>query len=192
MKLFVCADIFGVTPELTAAVAALPVPGVITGPASAIGMKFSDDQQAYAAFVAAGGLPAYTAAVRQMLLTQQPTHLLGFSAGAAVLWQLIAQAEKARTVQQALLCYGGQIRQFDALQPLCPVHCLWSDESHFDVIALQQQLAASPGNHTLSQQHWPYPHGFINPHSKNYQAAAASQFWQQVHGWLNSTKPPAL
>lgn len=188
MKLLVCADIFGVTSELNDAVTALAISSAITGPSSANGVRFNDDNQAYAAFIAAGGLSAYTAEVAALIQAQQPTHLLGFSAGAAVLWQLCAQADIISTEQQALLCYGGQIRQFDELQPLCKVHCLWSDESHFDVAALQHKLAALLTHRAFSQQHWPYPHGFVNPHSKNYQTVAASKFWQQLPAWLAGAK----
>lgn len=184
MKLLVCADIFGVTPQLEAALAALALPCVITGPLSACGQpRFSDDLQAYHAFLDAGGLAVYTAAVRELLVAQQPTHLLGFSAGAAALWQICAELDLVSCVQQAVLCYGGQIRQFTQLQPACPVRCLWSDETHFDVAALQQTLEAV-SHHGFSQQHWPYPHGFINPHSGNYRAGAASLFWQQLPDWL--------
>jgi len=187
LRLLVCADIFGVTSELSAAVTALAVPCVLTGPSSATGVRFDDDNDAYAAFVDTGGLSAYMAQVAALIKAQQPTHLLGFSAGAAVLWQLCAQAEIINATQQALLCYGGQIRQFDELQPRCKVDCLWSDESHFDVTALQQQLATRVTHGAFSQQHWPFPHGFVNPMSNNYQAAAASRFWQQVQAWLTGS-----
>lgn len=184
IKLFVCADIFGVTPELTAAVQHFNMPYQLIGPASAGGGRnFADDASAYAAFVSDGGLPAYTERVRSAATRWQPSHLLGFSAGAAALWQLSAEAAPGvlqRPVTQAVLCYGGQIRQFTNLTPACPVHCLWSDESHFDVTALQQTLAGRCDKALFSQQHWPYPHGFVNPHSQHYQAPAARQFWQQL------------
>lgn len=189
--LLVATDIFGATPALQQTLAQLPE--IVSGqlqislcqPDSCDNSTavFADDQLAYQAFLQSGGLERYQQQVLQTLTEQQPDLVLGFSAGAAALWCSLSRAVAWGSAGQALLCYGGQIRQYSELTPHWPVTCLWSDESHFDVIALQQQLRRS-GN--LRQQHWPQRHGFINPHSTGYDARAAAVFWQRCQHWIQS------
>lgn len=189
--LLVASDIFGATPTLREALATLPA--VLHGklqltlcqPDSCVNTStvFTDDQLAYQAFLQQGGLERYQQQVLQALTAQQPDLVLGFSAGAAALWWALSRADCAGSSGQALLCYGGQIRQYREFTPHWPVTCLWSNESHFDVMALQQQLSKS-GN--VRQQHWSQHHGFINPHSTGYDASAAAVFWQRCQHWIHS------
>lgn len=189
--LLVACDIFGETPALRERLVTLPA--VLYGqlqltlcqPDSCgnTSTVFADDQLAYQAFLQQGGLERYQQQVLQKLTELQPDIVLGFSAGAAALWCSLSNSVVTGTTGQALLCYGGQIRQYSELTPHWPVTCLWSDESHFDVMALQQQLRRS-GN--LRQQHWPQRHGFINPHSTGYDARAAAVFWQRCQHWIQS------
>lgn len=189
--LLVATDIFGATPALRETLATLPE--VLSGqlqltlcqPQSCgtTSTVFADDHLAYQAFLQQGGLAQYHQQVHQTLAALQPELVLGFSAGAAALWCSLSSADCAASSGYALLCYGGQIRQHPELTPHWPVTCLWTDESHFDVVALQQQLSQS-GN--VRQQHWPQPHGFINPHSKGYDASAAAMFWQRCRQWIQS------
>jgi len=186
-RLLVATDIFGATAALQQALAALQAGNQqlqieICQPDSCQSVPvFADDQLAYQAFVQQGGLERYQVQVQARLHAQPADLLLGFSAGAAALWSLLSMATPG--AGKALLCYGGQIRQCSALVPRWPVTCLWSDEQHFDVRALQQKLQQYPG---LQQQHWPQPHGFINPHSKGYQPEAAAEFWQRCQQWLTA------
>lgn len=189
--LLVATDIFGTTPALRETLAILP--DVLNGqleltlcqPDSCVNTStvFADDQLAYQAFLQHGGLALYQQQVQSALQQQQPDLVLGFSAGAAALWCSLSSAAAAGSAGQALLCYGGQIRQYSELTPHWPVTCLWSNESHFDVVALQQQLSQSG---TVRQQHWPQRHGFINPHSTGYDAGAAAVFWQRCRQWIQS------
>ncbi|WP_348731949.1 hypothetical protein [Rheinheimera texasensis] len=189
--LLVATDIFGATPALRETLATLPE--ILSGqlqltlcqPDSCVNTStvFTDDHLAYQAFLQQGGLERYQQQVLQTLTALQPDLVLGFSAGAAALWCSLSSADCADSTGQALFCYGGQIRQHRELTPHWPVTCLWSDESHFDVMALQQQLGHS-GN--VRQQHWPQRHGFINPHSTGYDATAAAVFWQRCQHWIQS------
>jgi dienelactone hydrolase len=189
--LLVASDIFGATPALRETLATLP--DILRGqlqltlcqPDSCMKTTtvFTDDQLAYQAFLQQGGLERYQQQVLQTLTAVQPDLVLGFSAGAAALWWALSRADCAGSSGQALLCYGGQIRQYYDLTPHWPVTCLWSDENHFDVVALQQQLGQS-GN--VRQQHWSQRHGFINPHSTGYDASAADLFWQRCQQWIQN------
>ena len=183
MKLLVATDIWGLSAALRQALQQLPDIALkleFAEPASAAGATFGDEQQAYQAFVATGGVPAYQALLTEKIRRHKPDILLGFSAGAAALWACSPQcADKSM-----LLVYGGQIRHDSALKPACRVHCLWTDESHFDVRALQSTLASTQNPNSFSQQHWPYGHGFVNPLSGHYDQAGAALFWQFCRSWL--------
>jgi len=201
MRLLVCSDIFGVTKALREQISQITDDYLLLAPASAElaadsdGCLFADDQVAYQAFLAAGGLALYQQKVAAALQVYQPSHLLGFSAGAAALWQSAADAHLVANVQQGLLCYGGQIRHLTELSPKCALTLLWADESHFCVEALSLQIAhlhtqlapqLSAKATPVTQLHWAYGHGFINPCSKNYAAAAARLFWQQCSAMLST------
>lgn len=190
-RLLVATDIFGATPALQQALTQLPA--ILSGQLQLTLCQpdscrktpavFTDDQPAYQAFLQHGGLERYQQQVHQTLSALQPDLVLGFSAGAAALWCSLSSADCAGTIGQALLCYGGQIRQHPELTPHWPVTCLWTDESHFDVVALQQQLSQS-GN--VRQQYWPQRHGFINPHSSGFDHSAAAEFWVACQRWMQS------
>ncbi|WP_430455647.1 hypothetical protein [Rheinheimera sp.] len=186
-RLLVATDIFGATTALQQALAALQADNrkleiEICQPDSCQSVPvFADDQLAYQAFVQQGGLERYQLQVKARLQEHSADLLLGFSAGAAALWCVLNTVTAG--AGKALLCYGGQIRQYAELAPQWPVTCLWSDEPHFDVRALQLRLQQHP---QLQQQHWTWPHGFINPHSKGYQPDASAEFWQRCQQWLTA------
>jgi hypothetical protein len=189
--LLVATDIFGATAALRSALAQLQSASAeiqlqisLCQPDSCDTDQFvfTDDQLAYQAFLRHGGLDRYQSQVATMLEQHQPDLVLGFSAGAAALWSALSTAKPPVTAATALLCYGGQIRQYHHVAPGGPVTCLWSDEKHFDVVALQQQLSQY---HNLQQRHWPLPHGFINPHSAGFDALAAAEFWRRCQAWLH-------
>jgi len=186
-RLLVATDIFGATAALQQALAALQAENhqleiEICQPDSCRSVPvFTDDQLAYQAFMQQGGLERYQLQVKARLQAHPADLLLGFSAGAAALWCVLNTISAG--AGKALLCYGGQIRQHSELAPQWPVTCLWSDESHFDVQALQLLLQQYS---QIQQLHWPQPHGFINPHSKGYQPQAAAEFWQRCQQWLTA------
>ena len=188
-RLLVATDIFGATPALQQELAVLKANHHslqidICQPDSCQSVPvFANDQLAYQAFVEQGGLERYQSQVQSRLQAQQADVLLGFSAGASALWCALSTARAG--AGKALLCYGGQIRNYSALIPQWPVTCVWADELHFDVRELQQTLRHQPG---LQQEHWQLPHGFINPHSTGYQAQAAAAFWRRCQDWLNSER----
>lgn len=191
-NLLVATDIFGATPalktalnQLQSAVKAFSLDLMVVQPDSCANepLVFADDQLAYQAFLQHGGLLRYQEVVKHAFCTQRPDFVLGFSAGAAALWAQLSLETQTAHSGKALLCYGGQIRQLTHLTPNWPVTCLWSDETHFDVHALQQQLSIHP---MVQQLHWPLRHGFINPHSTGFAEESAAEFWQLCLRWLQS------
>lgn len=134
------------------------------------------DQLAYQQFLEQGGLSAYVEKLQSVLDMQQGSYLaVGFSAGAAALWQLAAKPQSG--LQQLFCFYGGQIRSCAEVQPCVATTVIWAQETHFDVEALHQSMQQ---RERIKSHLAPYSHGFINPASDGFDSAAAS-FYQQ---WL--------
>lgn len=186
MKLIVATDIFGQTPELMAWLT--PIAQASGGGLEVISPYLQQfnvdmfassggtDELAYQKFLDAGGSKAYTEKLQIHLdVQQEPFIAIGFSAGAAALWQLAAKPQPR--LQQLIAFYGGQIRHDSDLQPLVSTTLIWSQETHFDVAQLHQRLAERP---RVSSVLTPYQHGFINPYSTGFNRNAANDYQQ----WL--------
>jgi dienelactone hydrolase len=194
MKLLVATDIFGETPALVAWLTPImqaadftlelvsPYAKPFAAKAVASTAEFAPqparatDELAYQQFVQHGGMNAYVEKLQRSFRNQQQEFIaLGFSAGAAALWQLAAQPQP--WFKQAYCFYGGQIRHCSELQPLISTTLIWAQETHFAVEQLHQQLQ----QRALVQSYLTsYPHGFINPHSAGFNPEAASYYQQ----WL--------
>lgn len=183
MKVFVATDIFGETPELltwlepivqaSGGVLELVSPYLAPFAKDIIASKTGvADEQAYQQFLAHGGLSAYVEKLQQRLkIQQEPYVAIGFSAGAAALWQLAVSPQAG--LRHLFAFYGGQIRHYAELVPLVRTTLIWAEETHFDVRQLEQQLAQQP---QVTSQLTPYQHGFINPYSVGYNNKAASDY----------------
>ncbi|GAB4195209.1 MAG: dienelactone hydrolase family protein [Wenzhouxiangellaceae bacterium] len=163
-EIVVFSDIFGYTPELSEQLdewCGADCWQLIT-PYRAQPV-FDDDDSAYQHFIANGGIEAYT--TRAQREAPAAARLwLGFSAGAAVMWRLLARPNPP--CDQALGFYGGQIRDATGLHPGRPVLLIWPRyERHFDVNGVIQALADRP---RLCQKRSRCGHGFMNPHSAHY------------------------
>ena len=138
---------------------------------------FDSDDSAYQFFTAIGGIEAYATRAQREL--PPSSHLwLGFSAGAAIMWQLLARPNPP--CRQALGFYGGQIRSATELRPGRPVLLIWPRrEHHFDVNGVIQALADHP---RLCQKRSRCGHGFMNPHSAHYSHHAERHYGR----WLKN------
>lgn len=190
LPLLVCSDIFGITPALQALFRPWRGPLLWLSPYQQ-SHQFQHDEQAYRYFLQQGGLDSYRHKLQQLLQnhaqsSSAPLLAVGFSAGAAALWCEAAAIEPG-LIKQAFCFYGGQIRNYPELQPKCPTSLIWARESHFDVKALAQTVAATAN---VSSRFCQYGHGFINPASAQYhkQGAAFYQRWllQQLTSACNS------
>lgn len=147
--------------------------------------KFNDDQQAYAFFTMQGGLDRYTQVTKQWLATQhEPVVLIGFSAGAAVAYQLACEDLPLKAI---LGVYGGQIHRlhkvFSPNRLKCATTLIFSDEDHFDVPTLVETLGRHP---LVDAFHWPYPHGFANHRSNGFNETALIQLSEFIIEWMQS------
>ena len=186
MKLVVASDIFGITAELVdwlgpiVEACQLELELVSPYPEHLVSTKIAPfennvqqtDEHAYQSFLTHGGLELYTQKVLRCVESQQQAFFaLGFSAGAAAIWQV--SATSSSFIKQAVCFYGGQIRFSCDLPTQAPTTLIWAEESHFDVEALHQKLRQYP---TVNSMLTNYPHGFINQHSAGFQQEAANHY----------------
>jgi hypothetical protein len=195
MNILVATDIFGTTPAVAnwfkpllqatnftlevvspypSPLADMSVDRVSSAANAVLAKAGSADQLAYQQFLQQGGLSAYVEKLQSVLHKQQSSYLaVGFSAGAAALWQLAAEPQPG--LERIFCFYGGQIRSCVELQPCVATTFIWAQETHFDVGALHHRMQQ---RERIKSYLTPYPHGFINPASDGFDSAAAS-FYQQ-------------
>lgn len=141
---------------------------------------FRNDKDAYEFFSDNGGLQQYVETVRQWLAHQsEPVALVGFSAGAAVAFQLASEPCHPAVI---FAVYGGQIHRMTHLELRCAAHLVFSNEPHFDVPSVVDTLNQQP---LLNAVHWPYEHGFANPRSDGFNEKARQLLTIELHHWLD-------
>lgn len=169
MRILLAADIFGVTGQLLEIAAAFGGAGDrcrVAGPYPAFDC-FSDEALAYAAFIRHGGVDAYAAKVLGHLFDSggEPLFCIGFSAGAAALWQALADPAAA-AVRLAVCLYGSQIRNAVDVDPRCPCLLVFPEEEpHFSVAELIGCLQRRPRVRCATV---PWRHGYMNGLSRNF------------------------
>lgn len=179
-NIVIVTDIFGSTEELSALCGNLKEQGVGVTCISPYTRPevFSSEEQAYAAFTACGGMDSYIEKVRRLLLVSgQTSNVIGFSAGASVLWALSQQIEFDR----ALLFYPGQIRHYLDVSPINkPVIVFPKRERHFD---LQQIITKLRGASSAQILQIEAEHGFVNASSQGYDKLLSSAVFQFLAHW---------
>lgn len=198
-KLLVATDIFGETPELHAWLDPIATslemmlefvspysnsqtPLLTKQDVSSTQVQATPDTDAYQLFLQQGGMAGYLEKLQSIIKSQQGAYIaVGFSAGAAALWQLLAAPQAG--LQQMIGFYGGQIRHSSSLQPLVATSLIWAQETHFDVEQLHYHLQ----RRRLVQSYLTsFQHGFINPYSAGYNHEAASDFQQWLTEHINT------
>ncbi|MEG1832788.1 MAG: hypothetical protein RR101_05470 [Burkholderiaceae bacterium] len=190
MTTLIAADIFGATPELQGFAIALDGDVLVTAASDHPLPPGQSEAQAYAAFIAAGGVAAYVARLRKRL--EDPglaiDRVIGFSAGATALWTLLATPAAAHW-RSATLFYGSRIRDAADLEPRCPVKLIFAEqESAFDPAALVAALKArgldaaiEPGSR----------HGFMNERSSGFDPALYRRHLAALRLDAGSTSRPS-
>lgn len=172
-RLIVAADIFGRNGPFVSLARELGADDVVD-PYGGAARAFADEAAAHAAFLAAGGLPAYAACLAETLrLAGEGARLLGFSAGGAAVW--LAACDPALPLPRLAVCvYAGQIRHHADLAPRCPCRLIFPrQEEHFDVAALAGRLRTAP---RTTVETAPFRHGFMNPLSLNFDAQGCARW----------------
>lgn len=172
----VVTDVFGATPEVQRLARAIAGErAVVVDPYGGRDPGFTDDAAAYRHFQAEDGPRRLEALVRGLVTPD--TRLIGFSAGAAAAWRVLAEAPAGG----AVLFYGSRIRDALDLVPQCPVEVvLPTHEDHVDVGALGAALEAVA---RVTVTRTPWRHGFLNPRSTGWDAGAAADWTRRLAAW---------
>ncbi|MFA9274455.1 MAG: hypothetical protein ACEQSE_06210 [Candidatus Aquirickettsiella gammari] len=157
-------DVFGNTPAIASLQRFLGINSIVTSP-FADDYAVNNEQQAYQAFLAAGGVQAYSLKLRELVRQQaQLRHVIGFSAGASAWW--LSCAEHAHAIQSASLFYASRIRDHLDIHSACDTHFIFAEQENayqpqLLVQALRQrghQAEVAPGT----------KHGFMNPYAAGF------------------------
>lgn len=186
MDVWMIADIFGVSEALASlGRAAFPDARVrVLDPFGGERQTFSDENAAYRSFVEACGHDRYAWLVRQWVETfSEPAVLVGFSAGASAAWRAL-DGYRGGTVRHFLGFYPTQIRHHLGISAHVPTTLVFpAMERHFDVAALQAELAARELVTCIATS---YAHGFMNPLSPGFSPEGHGRFQDEMGrlvGW---------
>jgi dienelactone hydrolase len=144
--------------------------------------NFKSETESYQAFTQAGGMEAYVIKVEAMLSTmpKKDTLFIGFSAGAAALWKVLADKESQFSKCHFVGFYPGQIRHYLDLEPKIETSLIFpKNEQHFELMPVISALIGKAN--TLIWQN-DLQHGYVNPSSDNFDLQAS----QEVVGWCEN------
>lgn len=169
----IVSDIFGRTEALDDLAGAFSAPTEVFTPYGSKYMAFKDEPEAYAYFSRHVTLEGYAESLLSKIESiDSPINLIGFSVGASAIWRL-SDHPKCRHVTRAYGFYGSQIRNMAHIFPEFPISLIFPEsERHFSVAELMTQLS---GRENVSLRQVPYLHGFMNPHSANFNEAGYQQ-----------------
>lgn len=165
MNLVLVSDIFGNTAALKAFAEKLNAQSIVD-PYGGVDMAFNSEQQAYEYFSQHIGLDEYVAILQKAIKPLAGnTILIGFSVGASAIWSMSAHPA-IKTIAKGICFYSSQIRHHTDIQPQFEIELIFPHyEPHFDVKSLQVELATKAN---VNVKHVDYLHGFMNPHSSNF------------------------
>ena len=135
---------------------------------------FTNDKEAYQAFIEQCGHQYYSEKVQQALKQiTTDTIVIGFSAGASAVWQNTRE-ENHEHLKHVIGFYPSQIRNQLDVKPCCDVTLIFPiKEPHFNLNEIIQVLSK---NEKVNCFKTIYNHGFMNPSSNNYSKSAAHYF----------------
>jgi len=181
MQIVLATDIFGLTSHVEILAAHLRQKGrlcEIFSPFAEL-QSFIDEGTAYQFFLQAGGIEAYSEKIAAGLqAVESPQVCVGFSAGAAAFWRVLARPGDGN-IGRAILFYGSQIRDTAELQPQCETQLVFpAEEPHFSVPDLIKRLQGRPG---ITCTQVPWQHGYMNRLSRNFEPEG----YRRTLAWLD-------
>lgn len=176
-QVIITTDIFGRTDHLDVFAVLLArngTPSTVVDPYEGVRRCFTEEAQAYEAFLEAGGHDRYASRLRSTMDTLAgPLVLVGFSAGATAAW-ICALDRQAGKVMHLVGFYPGRIRYHLNQIPPCPTTLIFPcREDHFNVDSVIRIVSQHEQVTCIKTKLF---HGFMNPLSRNHNAAAASEY----------------
>lgn len=157
-------DVFGNTPAIASLQRYLGLSCIIASPFDA-GYATNNEQQAYQAFLASGGVQAFAKKLKTIAQDQQQlTHVIGFSAGASAWW--LACEELSLQLDSATLFYGSRIRDHLDIQSHCDTHFIFAEHENAyqpNIVVKELRQRGHQAEVAIGCKH-----GFMNPYSAGF------------------------
>ncbi len=177
--LLIVTDVFGNTPAIASFARQFPLPSLIAAPVHEQPAQYPNEQVAYHAFIAEGGVATYASHVADLIQQHQDSlrFAIGFSAGASALWLNSGNTAMSR-LERTVLFYGSRIRDHREIQPLCPVHMIFAEqEVAFEPAELVSDLRRRNHNAELVRGS---KHGFMNPYSNGFCLKTQERYMKEL------------
>ena len=160
-------DIFGHTKHLNKLIQELGQDFKIISPYQSP-KYFESEDVAYSSFLESGGVATYTNKIKSELSSFSNINtIVGFSAGASVLWNLLEDANAS--MNKAICFYGGQIVSNLKINPrFNNFHVICKSESQYHYQDIISELSTKA---STSFEVTDYQHGFMNPQSPGYDSS---------------------
>ncbi|MGF1689367.1 hypothetical protein L4C36_22350 [Photobacterium japonica] len=144
--------------------------------------SFKNEKAAYSAFVEKCGHDNYFDLVKSVVSDTNPDLLIGFSAGASVLWRLAA--EKSLCCRPTILgFYPSRIREHLDVIPRHRIEIIFPiKEESFDVVSVRERVEK---HENVNTEITPYDHGFMNASSLAYDEGGESFGLARINRYLD-------
>jgi len=148
---------------------------------------YSEEALAYRHFMTEVGFAAAQEEVEALARSVQGRYrycfIVGYSIGATIAWLCSGKADLFSGVVGV---YGSRIRAYTAVEPQCPVLLYFPRaEESFDVAEL---ILALSGKRNVNLNKADALHGFADPWSAKYNAAANEALWQKTLGFIDEQR----
>ena len=189
MTIFIVTDIFGRTDCLDQLIEDLEIDKEsvqIIDPYNGRERSFSNENDAYSAFVAECGMQHYAATVSRIITEDRSgdNYAIGFSVGASALW-IASGRPDAMLLKKCICFYSSQIRNYPEVEPNTEIDIYFAaTEPAYDVAELITTLSHKPGVHCFTTAHL---HGFMNRKSVNFSQAGYNHYLTLVKKSLSNT-----
>ena len=157
-------DVFGNTPAIASLQRHLGLDCKVVSPFSD-SEAINNEQQAYQAFLASGGVQAFAKKLKAIAQDQQQLHhVIAFSAGASAWW--LASAELSLQLDSTTLFYGSRIRDHLDIQSRGNTHFIFAEHENAyqpHVVVKELRQRGHQAEVALGCKH-----GFMNPYSAGF------------------------
>lgn len=157
-------DVFGNTPAIASLQRHIGLSCIVVSPFDD-GYSAKNEQDAYQAFLAAGGVHTYAKKLQAIVQEQtQLRHVIGFSAGASAWW--LSNNAHLCDLHSTTLFYGSRIRDHLDIPSHHPTHFIFAE--HENAYQAQQVVNALRQRGHQAEVAIGCKHGFMNPYSSGF------------------------
>jgi dienelactone hydrolase len=186
--IFILHEIYGINSHISKVCEALfqagfaiLVPDLLNGKTP---FAYSEEEMAYSYFCKQIGFDKAFSQVSELLALARAkyrkTYVLGYSVGATVAWRCSGTG----LCDGIIGFYGSRIRDYLAIEPLCPGLLLFPvQEKSFPIAELMVRLKQFKQIRVLQLSG---QHGFADPFSDAYNKQSEQQAWLEVRNFINA------